>query len=285
MPVVIPTFSARHLGGKLRNYDIKVIYSGKNKDGKRYFPDGELYTRIPLDRIPRDAEVVVLYSGQPEPDKNWRQLFATAYALEEDGIYPNLFCSYLDYGRQDKIFNKGEPNMAEHMIRELSEHFKNICIIDYHPNGEWVEKYGVKRVSAVDLLKNSAEKKYDIHMYVSPDKGGEKRTGIKGANKERLGSEKVTLKLSPEMFKEVKGENVGIIDDIISTGGTICKTYEKLKDAGAKKIITLATHGVLLRGIKRVKDTCDDLFLTNTIKTEYSNVDVTGLIVKEIGLI
>lgn len=282
MTVVIPTLSARHLARKMRKHGVKVLYSGKNKDGERYFPDGELYTRIPLDRIGLKDEVVLLYSGQPEPDKNWRELFAITYALEDDGITPNIVCSYLDCGRQDKNFERGEPNMAKHMIEDLSSHFKSISVVDYHPSGKWVEDYGVGRLSMVSLLKDSAEKKYRIERYVSPDKGGEKRTGIKGANKERLNSKKVVMDISPEMLREVKGENVGVVDDIISGGGTMCSAYEKLKSAGADKVIALATHGVMESGVKRVKDTFDDLFLSNTIKTKYSNVDVTELIVKNI---
>jgi len=42
----------------------------------------------------------------------------------------------------------------------------------------------------------------------------------------------------------VKGKNAIIVDDIVDTAGTICKTINALKKNGAKRIFTACTHGI-----------------------------------------
>ncbi len=67
---------------------------------------------------------------------------------------------------------------------------------------------------------------------------------------------------------DVKGENVCILDDIISTGGTIIRAVEHLKSRGAKKIIVGATHGVFAGeniAEKILKNSCNELFVTDSI--------------------
>jgi ribose-phosphate pyrophosphokinase len=67
---------------------------------------------------------------------------------------------------------------------------------------------------------------------------------------------------------DVKGKNVCILDDIISTGGTIIRAIEHLKSRGAEKIIVGATHGVFAGekiSEKILKSSCRELFITNTI--------------------
>lgn len=265
---------------------VKILYSRKNSDGENAFPDGELYTRLPVERIKLEEEVFVIHSGQPEPSTGLVELAAMTYALEDEGIAPNkLFCTYFPYGRQDKNFKRGEPNMAKHLLEDILGHYQKIYVIDFHSNEKWVNELGIKSVSAVNLLKQEAEGKYGIDLYYAPDKGGQKRTGIKGANKNRIGSSKVDMELTEEMIKESKGKVVGVIDDLVSTGTTMCKAYDKLKNAGAKKVIALETHGIRQEGIDKIKNTYDDFFMTNTIDRKEANVDVTELIMKEIGAI
>jgi phosphoribosylpyrophosphate synthetase len=83
---------------------------------------------------------------------------------------------------------------------------------------------------------------------------------------------------SPKL--NLKGKIVGVVDDIIETGGTLLRFYEVLEKAGAKKIIVLATHGVSASGIAKVKKQYLKLYLTNTIKQKGANIDITELIFK-----
>jgi ribose-phosphate pyrophosphokinase len=80
---------------------------------------------------------------------------------------------------------------------------------------------------------------------------------------------------------DVKGRDVLIIDDIVSTGDTIMKVITSLKAKGADRIAAAFTHGVLsgedaAAGLYRAGAT--HLISTNTINNEFSRVDVGPVI-------
>ncbi|GAG54089.1 unnamed protein product [marine sediment metagenome] len=86
--------------------------------------------------------------------------------------------------------------------------------------------------------------------------------------------------LSPKV--NFKGKTIGVVDDLIETGGTLLKFYDFAKKSGAKKVIALITHGVLPVGISKIKKKYSKLYLTNTIEQKEANVDVADLILKNI---
>lgn len=74
---------------------------------------------------------------------------------------------------------------------------------------------------------------------------------------------------------DVVGKNVLIVDDIISTGGTMVKAANLLRARGAEKIFVAATHGVFAEGaIERVSRAVDELAVTNTIPTPVSRISI-----------
>lgn len=83
---------------------------------------------------------------------------------------------------------------------------------------------------------------------------------------------------------EVKGKNVLILDDMISTGGTMIRAVENVKKGGAKKVLCAATHGFFLKGsLERLRSLCDGVFVTNSIPGPASEVDFMPVL-KEKGL-
>ena len=66
---------------------------------------------------------------------------------------------------------------------------------------------------------------------------------------------------------EVEGKRAVIVDDVISTGGSVCAAAEVLKKFGAKEVVVCATHGVLSNNPKDLFDnSCiDKLLLTDTV--------------------
>ena len=80
---------------------------------------------------------------------------------------------------------------------------------------------------------------------------------------------------------DVEGRNVLIVDDIISTGGTMIKAANLLREMGAKKVFVAATHGVFAEGaIERVSKAVDELAVTNTIPTPVSRISIVPEIVR-----
>ena len=282
---IISTSTTEHLAKKIkeRTKSFKIIFPEKSKEGKRCFPDGEVYMKISKANRLRQKRVVVLHSGAPEPNQGLVELELILQILKDNKVKPEVFFTYFPYSMQDKVFEKGETNMAENLVKKLVNYYKvkKIYIIDPHFGGMgWVKKYPINSVSAVPFLIKKARQDFgkDI-LFLSPDKGGKRRTGILGLRKERLDSFKVEIFSSRLNFK---GRILGVVDDIIETGGTLLKFYDLAKKSGAKKIIVLATHGILPTGILKIKKKYSKLYLTNTIKQKEANIDITALILKNI---
>lgn len=262
---------------------VKVIFPDLNRENKRHFPDGEIYMGISQAEKLRGKRVIVLHSGAPKPNEGLTELELILQILRDNEIKPEVFFTYFPYAMQDKVFEKGETNVAENLIEKLVNFYrvKKIYVIDPHFGGrKWLKKYPVKGVSAVPILIKKAEKKFGENIFfLSPDKGGERRTGISGMGKERLNSFDVKM-FSPKL--NLKRKIVGVVDDMIKTGGTLLKLYEVAKKAGAKKVIALITHGVMLKGILKIKKKYSKIYLANTIERKEANIDIAGLIAKTI---
>jgi len=282
---IIPTSNAEYLARNIltKTEDFEIIFPDLSRDGKRYFPDGEVYVKIPHLNKLKGKKVVVLHSGAPEPNEGLVELELILQILRDNKIKPEVFFAYFPYGMQDEVFERGETNVSENLIEKLVSYYKvkKIYIIDPHFGGrKWVKKYPIIPISAVPLLIKEVKRDFgeDI-LFLSPDTGGKRRTGIPGIEKRRLNSFNVKL-FSRKL--NLKGKIVGVVDDMIKTGGTLLKFYEIAKESGAKKIIALVTHGVIPEGISKIKKKYSKLYLTNTVKQKGANVDITDLIFKNL---
>lgn len=262
--------STEHLAKGLRR---------KIKIKKAIFPDGELYVKIlGLDKL-KQGRIIILHSGAPSPNSGLIELEMILQILKDREIRPEIFFTYFPYGRQDRVFEVGETNAAEELVKKLINYYKarKIYIIDPHFGGrDWVKKYPVVSISAVPLLIKRVKQDWgqDI-LFLSPDKGGQRRTAIPGLEKKRINSFK-TRQFSPKTV--LKGGKVAVIDDIIGTGGTLLKCYDMLKKSGAKQIFALVSHGVLAEGVKKIKNKFTKLYLANTVNQKQANIDITNLI-------
>lgn len=284
---IIPTMSARHLAQKIqkKSRDFKIIFPGENKEGKRYFPDGEIYMKIPESYRLKEKRVVVLHAGMPNPNEGLIELELILQILRDSQSKVEVFFSYFPYGMQDNVFEKGETNVAENLIEKLINYYKvkKIYIIDPHFGGKkWLKQYPIIDISAVPLLMQKAKKDFKENiLFVSPDIGGKRRTGIARVTKmekQRKDSYTVEIKTPKDLEGLFKGKIIGVIDDLLETGGTLVRFCEAGKKLGAKKIIALITHGVLPSGISKVKQEYAKLYLTNTVNQKGANIDITDLI-------
>ena len=80
---------------------------------------------------------------------------------------------------------------------------------------------------------------------------------------------------------DVSGKNVLILDDMISTGGTMIKAVENVRKGGAKKVLCAATHGFFLNdSLAKLRKITDAVFTTNTIPNDAAEVDIVPLLKK-----
>jgi len=284
---LIPTTFTKHLAKKIlkKGGDFKILFPGLNRDGKRYFPDGEVYIKISGANKLKNGRVIVLHSGAPKPNEGLAELELILQILRDNNVRPEIFFTYFPYGIQDKVFEKGEANVAENLIEKLVNYYKvkKIYVIDPHFGGrKWAKKYPIINISAVPLLIEKTKEDFSENiLFLSPDLGGKRRTKISaGMRKKRLNSYQVKVAAQNINFK---GKIIGVIDDFIKSGGTLLKFAEIAKNSGAKKIIALITHGLIPFGISKVKEKYSKLYLTNTIDRKESNIDVTDLILKAIS--
>ena len=282
---MIPTVHAEHLAQKIQTPSIRVAYPGLNKDGRRVFPDGELYVKIPGANRFIGKKVVVLHSGAPSPNEGLIELELILQILKE--VKPKVievFFAYFPYGMQDSVYKKGETNVAESLVGKLIQYYRvrNVYIIDAHFAGkEWVRRYPIHFLTAVPLLQEAAAKDFGSQLlFLSPDKGGARRTNIQGTNKKRKTSYEVEINGSQGLVKKMENRVIAVVDDLIETGGTLDRFYHECRKADAKATIALATHGVLEEGIARVKAKYQKLYLCNTIDRKAANVDITPLILQ-----
>ena len=286
---VIPTSQAAHLAERIKTKQgIKIVLPGLNRDGKHHFPDGEIYAKIPRAEQLKNKKVVVLHSGAPNPNDGLVELELILQILKNAKVQQiEVFFSYIPYAMQDKVFERGETNAAQDLVKKLVNYYgvKKLYAIDPHFGGRvWIKKYPFISLSAVSLLMERATEEFGSDLlFLSTDKGGKRRTGIRGMKKTRQNSRTVHIENPNALGKLIKGKTIAVIDDVIKTGGTLEKFYDECNRAGAKQIIALITHGVIPSGVERAKRTYRKLYLTNTIHQEAANVDIANLILNALS--
>ena len=210
-----------------------------------------------------------------------------------------LVSPYFGYSRQDKEFLNGEI-ISSKIISELFEFvgIKEFMTVDIHSKLclEYfnIPKYNISAIPILaDYIKNTItmdEIKNEV-IVISPDLGGSDRVadfskllGIKNIvlNKHR---DKTTGELTIDSKEiELQNKTVIILDDMISTGGTIIKTSELLSKLGVNNIIAICTHGILLdKAQKKIEDAgVEKIISTNSIPNNVTNIDITPIIVNKI---
>jgi len=252
----------------------------------RRFPDGERYIRI-KGEIPKEA-VVIQSTGYPQ-DENLMELFLILKNLKSLGVErTRVVIPYFGYGRQERRFMSGEAVSAV-IVAELLEAAgaSEIYSINLHEkNIKEFFNIPVHEISAMPLIANYIKETVDDPMIIGPDKGAH---GFANEIAEILNCESDHLekiRISPEKVEtkpkklDVDGRNVVIIDDIISTGGTIVNATKILKDLGAKKVVVGCVHPVLVEDalLKIFAAGVDDVFSTDTLRSDVSTISVAQLV-------
>lgn len=67
-----------------------------------------------------------------------------------------------------------------------------------------------------------------------------------------------------ELVGNVQGNDVLVIDDMIDSGGTLCKAADLLREKGAKKVFCYATHGLFTCGTELLAQKFDKILISNT---------------------
>ncbi|WP_414468434.1 ribose-phosphate diphosphokinase [Methanobacterium sp. ACI-7] len=252
----------------------------------RKFPDGERYIRI-KGEIDEEA-IVVQSTGYPQ-DENLMELFFILKNLKSMGLKKiRVVIPYFGYGRQERRFKSGEAVSAS-IVSELLEAAgaSEIFCINLHEE-DVTDFFNVptSNLSAMPIIADYIKKVLKNPVIVAPDKGA---LGFAKEIAEILGCEYDYLekvRISPQKVEtkpkniDVKGKEAVIIDDIISTGGTIVNATGILKELGASKVIVSCVHPVLVEDalLKIFAADVDDVISTDTLLSDVSIISVAPLV-------
>jgi ribose-phosphate pyrophosphokinase len=263
---------------------------------EREFEDGEHKAR-PLENV-RNEDVFVIHSlytdtTQSANDKLCRLLFFTAALKDASAKKVTAIIPYLCYARKDRKTKPRDPVTTRYIARLMEvSGIDSVVTMDVHNLQAFqnsfripIENLEARKLFAAYLLSVVKE---DSAVIMSPDFGGIKRadqfqrTIAKQLNKElpvvfmeKYRSSGVVT--GERVTGEVKDKTVIIIDDLISTGGTLARAAAASVKLGAKKVLALATHGLFTGNpdAALLQSPLDQIIVTNTIPP--FRLDNTGI--------
>ncbi len=272
---------AQKLGLELMKAEFKV------------FPDGE--SKFSSDEKVSGKSVLVVQSTHPPVDQHLFQLLLASHQLSEDGALVTAVVPYLAYARQDKEFLPGEGvslGVVAHLMRSAG--VRRLVTVDIHSaEGLSLFSFPTYSVSGIPSLVDYVRDQLKLPepLVIAPDFGSSKRTEafaqLYGAKFLQLtkSRDRSTGAVKVEDAKlEVKGKDVVIVDDIISTGGTVKAAAEAVLKQGAKKAVAVCVHGLFVGDAieKLEKASVKSIVSTNTIPGPYSKVDVSDTLVSHL---
>ncbi len=270
------------LAGRVSEILLENLLVGEFKK----FPDGELYTRV-LDEFSGDAVTII---QSTVTDSDFVLLLQLIDACS-DVKSLNVVIPYMGYARQDKRFKPGEPVSARAIAGAIKA--DNVYTVNIHDESilDHFDAAAVNLDATPVIGKYIKSMKLTDPVIISPDDGaiGLARSASDDMGidfdfleKTRLSGESVSIK--PKNVA-VKGRDVIILDDIISTGGTMAETITLLKSQGAHDVYTACVHPVLSNNavLKLFKSGVKGIIATDTLDKAVSVVSAAPVIAEAIG--
>jgi ribose-phosphate pyrophosphokinase len=259
----------------------------------RVFPDGE--SKITLKGKISKGKIIVVQSIFPPVDSNLFQALSLISKAKEYSSEVVIVIPYLGYARQDREFLPGEivsMKVLGQLFRGVGA--SKVIVVDIHSKiGLNLFRIKSENVTAIpDLV--GYFKKLDLKnpLVISPDQGGKQRAkefadeykseflALKKQRDRKTGK----VQIKNENLDEVDGRDLIIVDDMISTGGSIIKATEFLKKQKCKRVFVACTHALLINNAEKKirKAGVAKIISTNTIPGKTSIVDVSNTIAKAI---
>ncbi len=280
MAVLITSFPSTQSIGKKVAASLKATHTTIEVG---QFPDSEYH--LNLKKNPANKTVVIINSISGEPNQGLVEtLLAGGIARDYGAKKVILVATYLPYMRQDTHFKEYDSFSSRYILR-LFKNFDAVVVLDPHLHRIKQMKQLLKNAHSVtvnSLVADYIRKRFKENFtIVGPD---EESAQWSETIANMLGKHVVILKKTRfssnhVSVKEKKlGDNLIIVDDIISTGHTILETIKMAKKQKAKKIVCIGIHGVLVSNAaeKITKDA--ELITTNTIPNKYAKIDVSSAI-------
>jgi len=249
---------------------------------KKKFPDGETYVRIPTTVSGED--VLVVHTGFPDQNDRLIEAIFVIDTLKDLGAESvTLLMPYMPYARQDRRFREGEAVSIKVVLRTLASlDLDYLVVVDIHKEYSLSEfGSGAFNVSVLPYLAEKIRDEVEDPLVLAPDRGATVRAKSVASvlnapwdylekRRDRVTGE-VTIK--PKEIS-AEGKTVIIVDDMISTGSTLALAAKHLREAGAKRVIALVAHALMIGDAERkLKEAgVDEVITANTLAREYPSI-------------
>lgn len=276
-----------YLGKKIAEFYGKSLGSMETKK----FSDGEIATYY--EESVRGKTVFLIQSTFPPAD-NLMELCLMIDAAKRASAYKCVaVIPYFGYARQDR---KDKPRVAigAKLVANIltAAGADRVMTCDLHA-GQIQGFFDIP----VDHLNGSSifvpylrSLNLDDMLFASPDVGGVKRTRTfaQHFNAEMVvidkHREKANEIASMRIIGNVAGKNVILVDDLVDTGGTLCKAAEIIMEQGAKSVRAFCTHPVLSgKAYENINNSAmTELVVTDTIPLKEESKKIKVLTVADL---
>jgi len=242
------------------------------------FSEGEI--RVKINENVRGKDVFIVQPTCPSVNNNLMELLILIDALRRASAKRiTAVLPYFGYARQDRKDQPRVPITAKLVANLITTSGADrILTVDLHAGQiQGFFDIPMDHLYAVNVFVNHIKKiKLKNIVIVSPDVGGIKmarayakkfEAPLAIVDKRRISEEDTE---AMNILGDIKGKNVIIVDDLVSTASSLVEAAAALKKQGAKEIYAAITHPVLSGpAIKRISDSSiKKLFVTNTIPVE-----------------
>ena len=266
----------------------------------RRFPDTEGYIRIPEEQIEAIRKEPVVVVSNTFPDAGIVETLLMLKAISDvrkgslenlrgiepqrmENIGPGVYLAvpYFGYSRQDKRFKPGEVISARAIADMLATQCDGLTVLDLHaPQVLENLDIPVAFTSAMPELASHLQSEVKPDFILSPDKGAIERASqvaqlidceFSYLEKTRIDAHTIVHKAKD---LDVNGKVVAIVDDMIATGGTICRAADALRSQGATEVHAACSHGLFTGGaIRRLTQFVNGVHATGSLTNPRSVID------------
>jgi len=239
------------------------------------FPDGELLVKLDEDVRGRDI-FVIQPTCDPVNHSLMELLIFIDCARRASAERVTAVIPYFGYARQDRK-DEGRVPITAKLVANLiaTAGADRVLTMDLHAaQVQGFFDIPVDNLEAEPVLRRYFQEKHIENLVlVSPDVGNTKRArryadhlggDLAIITKRRISGKDVE---AGRIIGDVNGKTVLMMDDVITTGGTVCEAAAVCKQGGAKKIYVGATHGVLCGpAVDRLRNApIDEVVVTDTV--------------------
>lgn len=279
--------NSQYLAGKVAYYYGKEL----GKLSIQRFADSEI--SVNFDESVRGCDVFLIQSTFPNADNLMELLLMIDAARRASAHYVVAVIPYYGYARQDR---KDRPRVAigAKLVANMlvAAGADRIMTLDLHA-GQIQGFFDIP----VDHLEGTSvfvpylkEKNIENLLFASPDVGGVSRVrrfasffdaDIVICDKQRKVANQIA---GMQLIGDVTDANVVLVDDMIDTGGTICRAAELILEKGAKSVRAVATHPVFSHKAHEiiVNSVFEEVIVSDSIPMKQDNPKVKVISVAEL---